>query len=134
MTREVSSQSGAGCGNGTNWLVLPCQTLPAAARVAAGGTGRVGGKQQFADAGRQPHAAAGGDAASPLVRIRAPFSDDNEREGSIQAFGVPYRTHYPLDQAEVIVCVDSDLLCTHPNGVLYVLRVLRKGVTPTAGR
>ena len=61
-----------------------------------------------------------------------PLSDDNEREGSIQAFGAPFRTHYRLDKAEVIVCVDSDLLCTHPNGVLYA-RAFAQGRDPDSG-
>lgn len=61
-----------------------------------------------------------------------PLSDDNAREGSIQAFGAAYRTHYRLDQAEVIVCVDSDLFCTHPNAVCFA-RAFADGRDPDSG-
>ena len=61
-----------------------------------------------------------------------PLSDDNEREGSIQAFGAPFRTHYRLDKAEIIVCVDSDLLCMHPNGCCTA-RASAQGRDPDSG-
>lgn len=44
----------------------------------------------------------------------APLSRDNERKGSELAFGKPLRTHLALDQAQVIVCLDADLLGDHP--------------------
>jgi molybdopterin-containing oxidoreductase family iron-sulfur binding subunit len=48
-----------------------------------------------------------------------PVSRDNEREGSRLAFGQPYRAHYALDRANVIVCLDADLLGSHPASVQY---------------
>jgi molybdopterin-containing oxidoreductase family iron-sulfur binding subunit len=46
-----------------------------------------------------------------------PLSRDNEREGSRLGYGKPYRALLALDQAAVIVCLDEDLLGTHPNAV-----------------
>ncbi len=43
-----------------------------------------------------------------------PISRDNERAGTAMAFGRPYRPHYALDKADVIVSFDDDLLGTHP--------------------
>ena len=43
-----------------------------------------------------------------------PLSRDNELEGSKLAFGDAYRTQLALDKADVIVCLDADLLMTHP--------------------
>ena len=48
-----------------------------------------------------------------------PLSDDNERTGSIQAFGKPYRTQFDLKAAKVIVCLDADLLGGHPASLKY---------------
>ncbi len=48
-----------------------------------------------------------------------PVSRDNERLGSRAAFGQVYRTHYALDQADVIVSLDADLLMTHPAAVKH---------------
>ncbi len=47
----------------------------------------------------------------------APISRDNPRAGSELAFGEPHRTHFALDQAKVIVCLDADLLGEHPAAV-----------------
>jgi MoCo/4Fe-4S cofactor protein with predicted Tat translocation signal len=43
-----------------------------------------------------------------------PIVDDNEREGTRIALGRPYRVQYVLDAAEVIVCLDADVLMQHP--------------------
>lgn len=43
-----------------------------------------------------------------------PISRDNERAGTALAFGRPYRPHYALDKADVIVSLDDDLFGTHP--------------------
>lgn len=43
-----------------------------------------------------------------------PISRDQERSGAALAWGQPYRTHYALDQASVVVCLDANLLMTHP--------------------
>lgn len=39
-----------------------------------------------------------------------PISGDHAREGSRVAFGEEYRPHYHVDKADVIVCLDDDLL------------------------
>jgi len=44
----------------------------------------------------------------------ASLSRDNERKGSELAFGKALRTHLALDKAEIIVCLDADLLGDHP--------------------
>jgi molybdopterin-containing oxidoreductase family iron-sulfur binding subunit len=48
-----------------------------------------------------------------------PVSSDNERVGLTQAFGKPLRSLLALDKADVIVCLDADLLLTHPAAVRY---------------
>ncbi len=48
-----------------------------------------------------------------------PISRDNERAGAEMAFGKPYRTQLALDKAKVIVCLDADLLGSHPAAVRY---------------
>lgn len=48
-----------------------------------------------------------------------PITDDNVREGSVLAFGSAHRTHYRVESADVIVCVDCDLLSGHANSVQY---------------
>ncbi len=44
---------------------------------------------------------------------------ENEIEGTRQAFGTPMRPLIDLDHAEVIVCLDCDLLVQHPAGLRY---------------
>ncbi len=46
-----------------------------------------------------------------------PINNDNVVEGSVLAFGVPYRTHLDLEQAKAVVCLDADLLGAHPDAV-----------------
>ncbi|MDP7031472.1 MAG: TAT-variant-translocated molybdopterin oxidoreductase [Gemmatimonadota bacterium] len=46
-----------------------------------------------------------------------PLSRDAEREGTRTAFGTPYRPHYSMDAAEVIVSLGADLLGSHPESV-----------------
>jgi len=48
-----------------------------------------------------------------------PLSRDNEREGTAAVFGVPYRTHFALDRAQVIAAFDADLLLAHPAALSY---------------
>jgi molybdopterin-containing oxidoreductase family iron-sulfur binding subunit len=48
-----------------------------------------------------------------------PIGRDNERQGAKQAFGQPYRMHYDLSKAEVIVDLDCDLLRMHPASLHY---------------
>jgi len=48
-----------------------------------------------------------------------PVSRDNERLGTKLAFGQPYRVHYDLSKAEVIVDLDCDLLRMHPAYIQY---------------
>jgi MoCo/4Fe-4S cofactor protein with predicted Tat translocation signal len=48
-----------------------------------------------------------------------PLSRDNEREGARLAFGQAVRTHLALDKANVLVCLDADLLGDHPAAVRY---------------
>jgi molybdopterin-containing oxidoreductase family iron-sulfur binding subunit len=61
-----------------------------------------------------------------------PLSPDNEREGSRLAFGKPYRPLYHLDRAEVIVCLDADLLNEHPAALAHT-RAFAKGREVTQG-
>ena len=62
-----------------------------------------------------------------------PLSADNERLGSQLAFGKPYRTHVVLRQAGVIVCLEADLLGSHPAAVQYA-REFAERRNPTPGR
>jgi molybdopterin-containing oxidoreductase family iron-sulfur binding subunit len=48
-----------------------------------------------------------------------PISRDNELAGTKLLFGKPYRPLYDLSKAEVIVCLDADLLGAHPACVRY---------------
>ncbi len=61
-----------------------------------------------------------------------PLSPDNEREGSRLAFGKPYRPLYHLDRAEVIVCLDADLLNEHPAALAHT-RAFAQGREVTRG-
>ncbi|MBN1851095.1 MAG: TAT-variant-translocated molybdopterin oxidoreductase [Pirellulales bacterium] len=47
------------------------------------------------------------------------ISDDNEREGARIAFGKPLRAQLALDKAQVILCLDADLLGSHPASVRH---------------
>jgi molybdopterin-containing oxidoreductase family iron-sulfur binding subunit len=62
-----------------------------------------------------------------------PLSRDNERAGARLAFGKPYRTLYALDQADVILCLDADLLADHPASVVHA-RAFAKGREATDGK
>ncbi len=48
-----------------------------------------------------------------------PISFDNERAGTLTAFGAAWRPQYRFDQADVIVCLDADPLLTHPAALQY---------------
>ncbi|NOX56761.1 MAG: TAT-variant-translocated molybdopterin oxidoreductase, partial [Planctomycetes bacterium] len=48
-----------------------------------------------------------------------PLTTDNERAGAVQAFGRPYRCHFELSEARVIVCFEADLLGSHPGALRY---------------
>ena len=56
---------------------------------------------------------------APLGTEYEPLSSDHERDGSRLAFGKPYRPLYHLDRAEVIVCLDADLLNEHPAALAH---------------
>lgn len=43
-----------------------------------------------------------------------PLNNDNEHFGSVMAFGDPHRVQYHLENANVIVALDSDFLLNHP--------------------
>ena len=43
-----------------------------------------------------------------------PLANDAVRQGALWVFGRPFRTHYHLDRASVIVSLDADLLGAHP--------------------
>lgn len=45
------------------------------------------------------------------------LSRENERAGSVLAFGEAYRTHYVLNNAKAIVCLDVDVLGEHPASI-----------------
>jgi MoCo/4Fe-4S cofactor protein with predicted Tat translocation signal len=48
-----------------------------------------------------------------------PLTHDSEREGTKQAFGKPVRPRLFLEKAQTIVCLDADLLGTHPAHTRY---------------
>ncbi|MEO8072641.1 MAG: molybdopterin oxidoreductase, partial [Acidobacteriota bacterium] len=61
-----------------------------------------------------------------------PVNRDNEREGSILAFGEPLETIYKFDQADVILSLDADFFLESPGRVRYARdfskkRRIRKG-------
>ncbi len=60
-------------------------------------------------------------AAMPEARwfVYEPFSERHARLGSAMAFGKPYRTQYAMDRADVIACLDADVLMTHPAAVKH---------------
>jgi len=43
-----------------------------------------------------------------------PVSRDNERAGAGLAFGRPFRSHLDLSAVSVVLCLDADILMTHP--------------------
>jgi MoCo/4Fe-4S cofactor protein with predicted Tat translocation signal len=51
--------------------------------------------------------------------VYEPINDDNERDGARLVFGQPYRTHYDLSRAKVILAVESDLLEQHPASIRH---------------
>jgi molybdopterin-containing oxidoreductase family iron-sulfur binding subunit len=72
--------------------------------------------------------------SASLARLRARFSEvfpegfwyewepvtrDSEREGTALLFGAPYRPHYRLDAADVIVCLDADPIFDHPAALMH---------------
>jgi len=59
-------------------------------------------------------------------------SRDNERAGSILAFGDSHRTHYVLNDAKAIVCLDADLFGEHPASV-RLARDYATGRDPESG-
>ena len=61
-----------------------------------------------------------------------PLSRDNEREGDRLGYGKPYRALLALDQTAVIVCLDADLLGTHPNAVEHAW-AFTQGRRPESG-
>jgi molybdopterin-containing oxidoreductase family iron-sulfur binding subunit len=48
-----------------------------------------------------------------------PIARLNELAGAKLAFGRPCRTHLHIDQAKVIVCLDADILMSHPAAIKY---------------
>jgi MoCo/4Fe-4S cofactor protein with predicted Tat translocation signal len=48
-----------------------------------------------------------------------PVGRESEREGTKLLFGAPYRPHYRLDVADVIVCLDADPIFEHPAALRY---------------
>lgn len=46
-----------------------------------------------------------------------PLHDDLQRQAARDAFGRCVRTHWALDQARIILCVDADLLAGHPESL-----------------
>ena len=62
-----------------------------------------------------------------------PLCDDNERAGTILAYGRPLRMHLRLDLAKIIVCIDGDLLADHPAAIRYA-RDFVVGRQPDSGK
>lgn len=46
-----------------------------------------------------------------------PISRDQEREGMRIAFGAPHRPQYRLERADVVLCIDDDILGNHPSSM-----------------
>lgn len=63
-----------------------------------------------------------------------PISQENEIEGLRKATGKAARANYNLDNANIVVAIDSDFLTTEPNSVRYTkdFSKKRKIETPTA--
>ncbi len=74
--------------------------------------------QQLSDVGHAARKAAQ-DVPRAAWHEYEPLSSDGERDGSRLAFGKPYRPLYHLDRAEVIVCLDADLLNEHPAALAH---------------
>ena len=55
-----------------------------------------------------------------------PLTDDHVLAGATAAFGKPVLTQLALDKAQVIVCLDADLLASHPASLQYA-REFAKG-------
>ena len=51
--------------------------------------------------------------------VYEPLVDDHEREGTRLVFGSPYRPHYAIEAADVIVCLGADLLGRHPEAIAH---------------
>lgn len=51
-----------------------------------------------------------------------PISRDNVREGARMAFGEVVEAHYHFEHAEVILSIESDFLCAHPERLRYTRR------------
>ncbi len=62
-----------------------------------------------------------------------PLADDNCRQGTREAFGKPLRPQFRLHRAEVVVCLDADLLGEPPGAVAYA-RAFARGRNPASGR
>ncbi len=60
------------------------------------------------------------------------ISDDETREGSRLAFGKPYRSLVSLQNADVVLCLDDDLLGSHPAALRHI-RAFASRRDPDAG-
>ncbi|MCC7380544.1 MAG: TAT-variant-translocated molybdopterin oxidoreductase [Deltaproteobacteria bacterium] len=56
----------------------------------------------------------------------SPISRDHERAGAKLAFGQAYRAHYAVEKADVIVCLDDDLLDAHPDAIRHAREHARR--------
>ncbi len=63
----------------------------------------------------------------------SPFPTITSAGAARLAFGQPYRVHPVLDRAEVIVCLDADILHGHPDSVRHG-REFAEGRAPEEGR
>jgi molybdopterin-containing oxidoreductase family iron-sulfur binding subunit len=68
-----------------------------------------------------------------------PIASDQDVEGSRRAFGEPHRAVYDLEAARRIVCLDADLLGTHPAAVHHIRgfargRLVESGGAPAMSR
>ena len=61
-------------------------------------------------------------------------SRDTAREGAKLAFGEYVNTVYRVDQARVILTLDSDFLCSGPGCVRYAREFARSGASRTPRR
>ena len=62
-----------------------------------------------------------------------PLTDDQVLAGAQAAFGKPVQTQLMLDKAKIILCLDADLLASHPASLQYA-RAFAKGREVSAGR
>ena len=75
---------------------------------------RAAGADRIGRSSRAAVGAQGGFSQSGIVQLRSADPRQRTPRGSELAFGKAVRTHLALDKAQIIVCLDADLLGDHP--------------------